>query len=204
MASGPSDARRMSVRITAMALAIALLALPGCQDDRTTGPTTAEFSSARQELAVKNEQGPAAVPQRPKAAPKPPPAAQAPAEAFGAVGGDFHYDPKGKRDPFRSFEWEQMRLALAADDSRGPLEQFDVNQLSLVGVVWHAHNARALVQDPSGMSYIVAEGAKIGKNNGRVMRIDDNLMVVKETYEDWNGEETTKDIEMRIRVTEGG
>ena len=94
-------------------------------------------------------------------------------------------------------------LDLLAEEG-GPLEQFDVNQLSLVGVVWHAASARALVQDPSGMSYIVAEGARIGKNDGRVMRIDDNLMVVKETYEDWQGQETTKDIEMRIRATEGG
>jgi Tfp pilus assembly protein PilP len=87
---------------------------------------------------------------------------------------------------------------------RGPLEQFDVSQLSLIGVVWNANDARALIQDPSGMSYIIAEGAKIGKNSGRVTSIDDNLVVVKETYVDLNLEETTKDIEMRIRATEGG
>lgn len=196
------------MRITAMALAIALLALPGCQDHRPPGPTTAEFKAAREELAAKKAKGDdkqAPVAKAAEPARKQPPAAQGPPESsFAAVGSGFHYDPKGKRDPFRSFEWEQMRLALEANDNRGPLEQFDVSQLSLLGVIWDAKNARALVQDPSGMSYIVAEGAKIGKNNGRVTRIDDNLMVVKETYEDWNGEETTKDIEMRIRVTEGG
>jgi hypothetical protein len=37
-----------------------------------------------------------------------------------------------------------------------------------------------------------------------VIRIDDNLVVVKETYVDFNLEETTKEIEMRIRSTEGG
>ena len=54
------------------------------------------------------------------------------------------------------------------------------------------------------MSYIVAEGTKIGKSNGRVTQIDDNLVVVQETYVDSSGETTTKDIEMRIRATEGG
>jgi Tfp pilus assembly protein PilP len=54
------------------------------------------------------------------------------------------------------------------------------------------------------MTYIVAEGAKVGKNEGRVIQIHDNLVVVKETYVDYLGEETTKDIEMRIRPTEGG
>ena len=195
--------RRMSVRIRAALLVIALLGLPGCQENVTTGPTNADFGEARAELA---SQAKARAGKRPEAratrAKKE--SKGAPAEpAFASIEKSFQYDPRGLRDPFRSFEWEQMRLDTIADQG-GPLEQFDVGQLSLIGVVWHASNARALVRDPSGMSYIVAEGARIGKNEGRVTRIDDNLMVVKETYEDWQGEETTKDIEMRIRATEGG
>jgi hypothetical protein len=37
-----------------------------------------------------------------------------------------------------------------------------------------------------------------------VIDIDDNLIIVKETYVDFLGQETTKDIEMRIRRSEGG
>jgi len=37
-----------------------------------------------------------------------------------------------------------------------------------------------------------------------VTTIDDNLVVVNETYVDFLGQETTKDIEMRIRRSEGG
>jgi len=191
------------VRITAMALAIALLALPGCQEDATVGPTVAEFSEARRELVTKLKKGKVKKVKTPPAGervvtPK------AEDTTFLAMEGSLHYNALGKRDPFRSFEWEQLRLDLGDGSMRGPLEQFDVNQLSLIGVVWNANNARALIQDPSGMSYIVAEGAKIGKNSGRVTSIDDNLVVVKETYVDLNLEETTKDIEMRIRATEGG
>jgi Tfp pilus assembly protein PilP len=61
-----------------------------------------------------------------------------------------------------------------------------------------------LVQDPAGNSYIVGEGTRIGKNEGRVIDIEDNLIIVKETYVDFLGQETTKDIEMRIRRSEGG
>ncbi len=190
------------MRIRATLLVIALLGLPACGDDTATGPTNADFSSARAELAAKaKDRDGKKAKAKPKAKKK---AKGKPAEAsFASVEKGFHYDPRGKRDPFRSFEWEQLRIA-DSEEQGGPLEQFDISQLSLVGVIWHASNARALVQDPSGMSYIVAEGARIGKNDGRVMRIDDNLMVVRETYEDWQGEETTKNIEMRIRVTEGG
>lgn len=201
MAAG-RGARRMSVRIRATLVAIALLGLPGCQDEGVTGPTNADFSSARSELATKSKDKSGQKRKVAKAKAKAKPASAPSEPSFATVDKGFHYDPRGRRDPFRSFEWEQMKLDVVTDE--GPLEQFDVSQLSLVGVVWHAANARALVQDPSGMSYIVAEGARIGKNEGRVTHIDDNLMVVKETYVDWQGEETTKDIEMRIRVTEGG
>jgi Tfp pilus assembly protein PilP len=190
----------MSVRIRATLVAIALLGLPGCQDEVTNGPSTADFTTARAELAAKAKDSSG---EKKVAKAKPKAKGENADASFATVEEGFHYDRRGMRDPFRSFEWEQMGLDSLSDEG-GPLEQFDVSQLSLVGVVWHAANARALVQDPSGMSYIVAEGARIGKNDGRVTRIDDNLMVVKETYEDWQGEETTKDIEMRIRVTEGG
>jgi Tfp pilus assembly protein PilP len=186
-----------------MALAIALLALPGCQEDAGVGPTTAEFSEARRELVTKLKKGKLKKVKTPRAGervvtPK------AEDTTVLAMEGSLHYNAVGKRDPFRSFKWEQLRLDLGDGSMRGPLEQFDVSQLSLIGVVWNANSARALIQDPSGMSYIVAEGAKIGKNSGRVTSIDDNLVVVKETYVDLNLEETTKDIEMRIRATEGG
>ena len=191
------------MRITAMALAIALLALPGCQRDAPVGPTTEDFNQARQELVAKLER------KKAKLATKQPSeervvTAKADDTGLPIMEMRSHYDLVGKRDPFRSFEWEQLELELSDGSTRGPLEQFDVSQLSLVGVVWNAENARALIQDPSGMSYIVAEGAKIGKNSGRVISIDDNLVVVKETYVDLNLEETTKDVEMRIRATEGG
>ncbi len=188
-------------RLVSMLLALGLIGLLGCQDEAPTGPTNADFSAARKELAEKLKKGKKKVVRKQQ-----PAQAEGESEetAFAAVDRSYRYDPKGKRDPFRSFEWEQLKLELTDAEARGPLEQFDVNQLTVVGLVWNDQNARALVQDPSGMSYIVGEGARIGKNEGRVTRIDDNEVVVRETYVDFLGEETTKDVEMRIRVTEGG
>ena len=48
------------------------------------------------------------------------------------------------------------------------------------------------------------EGSAIGKNNGQVIHIGDNLVLVKETYENFAGEQTTKDVELRIRLSQGG
>jgi Tfp pilus assembly protein PilP len=194
----------MDVRNKATALAIALWVLGGCGENRAVGPTTQDFTTARDEKATKlaknpGKKAPVAQARARAAAPE----AQEASFTGGGTAG-FHYDASSLRDPFRSFEWEQLALELSDAATEGPLEKFDVGQLSLVGVVWNATKARALIQDPSGMSYIVAEGTKIGKSNGRVTQIDDNLVVVQETYVDSSGETTTKDIEMRIRATEGG
>jgi Tfp pilus assembly protein PilP len=190
---------RDGVRFKAILTLIAFLVLAGC-DDAPRGPTTEDFSRERKDLMAK-------VKAKKKSGVKPEAkvvAAEPIAPTFGAMGGTFTYDRTGMRDPFRSFEWEERsRLELDIAE-RGPLEQYDVNQLSLLAVVWNTGTARALVQDPAGNSYIVGEGTRIGKNEGRVIDIDDNLIVVKETYVDFLGQETTKDIEMRIRRSEGG
>ncbi len=181
------------------AMATVLLALVGCQEE-VTGPSTSDFDKEREALMArlqkkKSSNEPAAQAAKPAAEPSGP--------GFGAVDQTFAYDRTGKRDPFRSFHWERPDR-VADEERRTPLERFDVAQLSLVAVVWNTGNARALIQDPAGASYIIAEGARIGKNDGRVIDIGDNAVVVKETYKDFLGQETTKDIEMRIRGNQGG
>jgi len=188
------------VRFKAMAMMVALLFLASCEQN-THGPTTEDFNRERDALAarVKTKKPVAQAPAAAVVAQAPPTE-----NVFGGVSGGFVYDPSNLRDPFRSFEWEEKSRAALDMADRGPLEQYDVNQLSLLAVVWNTGTARALVQDPAGKSYIVGAGTRIGKNDGRVVEIGDNLLVVKETYVDFLGQETTKDIEMRIRRSEGG
>jgi len=188
------------IKATGIIITLAVLALAGCEAE-PTGPTKQDFSNERKALMSnleKTKNRPAKPVQVAKAAP------DTSSPDFGATGTGFSYDPTGLRDPFRSFEWEEKsRQALLGSD-RGPLQQYDVNQMSLLAVIWNTGSARALVQDPSGKSYIIGTGTRIGKNEGRVTAINDNLVVVKETYVDFLGQETTKDIEMRIRLSEGG
>ena len=194
----------MKLRVQALGMALGLCVLAGCEEKKSIGPTTQEFNERRQALAGRLAASPGQAPAAPRVsrAAQPPPAAS-PA-AFAADSGDFRYDPAGRRDPFRSYQWEYMKRELADASELGPLAQFDLNQLSVIGIVWNVGRARALVQDPSGMSYVVAQGARVGKNEGVVLKIDDNLMVVRERYVDLYGNESTQDVEMRIRASDGG
>ena len=190
-----------------VALSLGVVAALGCSEEVPTGPTATDFSAEREAVSKraaqreKNAQTAQAVAQgqsRPAASS----GGNAPAGNLGGVDKNFVYDGTGKRDPFRSFLLEKADML--AEQVRGPLEQFDLAQLALEAVIWQTGNARALISDPSGETYIIAEGAKIGKNAGRVIAIDDSTIRVTETYVDHLGRETTKDIELRMRRNEGG
>lgn len=184
-------------------LLIVLVASLGCGDS-ASDPMATEFTSKRKALKAKlaekkGDKASAKVVAKNAARAK----AASQSAGFARVSHDFVYDSTGKRDPFRNFKWERPDR-LRNPDVSGPLEQFDLAQLQLVAVVWKTGNARALVQDPSGVSYIVAEGARLGKNEGTIIAINDNEVRVKETYVDFLGRETTKDIDLRMRGSEGG
>jgi type IV pilus assembly protein PilP len=188
----------MKVRFQTLGAAIAVCILAGCGEETPLGPTTAEFNSERQALVAKLDKG------KGKAAARKPEARAVTGGGFAASGGEFSYDPTGRRDPFRSFEWDHLKREFADAEQSGPLEQYDLTQLALVGVVWDVGRARALVRDPSGMSYVVAAGARMGKNEGLVTQINDNLLIVRERYVDLYGNESSQDVELRIRASDGG
>lgn len=187
-----------------LALSLVVIATGCAEEDQSGKPGVADFEKERQALASRDK-GKAGKKVKKKKGKKG-------EQAKGSSGGtgyaageaDYFYDPRGKRDPFRS-------IRFAADDSDeeqerdfGPLGDFELGQLELSAVIWDAGNPRALILDPGGRSYIVREGSAIGKNNGQVIHIGDNLVLVKETYENFAGEQTTKDVELRIRLSQGG
>jgi type IV pilus assembly protein PilP len=182
--------------IAAAALA-ALLFASGCSE-QAVGPTTADFQKQRAMVVEKQKQ--MAALQLPTKAPKKGEQPQ-PGGSMGSSAG-FVYNPVGRRDPFRSFILD--RLHEDETETKGPLEEYDLSQLEVAGLVWKAERRRALVIDPSGQGYVVEEGDKIGKNNGRVLEIGDSSMRVREEYVDFHGEATTKEIDMRIRQSQGG
>ncbi len=184
----------------ALGLTTALLvALAGCERAPDTAPSVQEYEQ-RRAAAASRAPGLTTTPRL-----------AAPTQQGDAVDGpsgttqtaQYRYIAEGKRDPFRSFVLDQSNRV--AEEERGPLEQFDVSQLTVVAVVWGTGRARALIEDPSGRGYIIQEGTPIGKNDGYVVRISDNSVLVEETYVDFSGEKTNNEIEMRVRtMTQGG
>ena len=183
-----------------------VIAMTGCgeEEDQSGKPTTAEFENERSALA--NREKAKSKKRAKKKGKKKGGDSESPAASSGGyavASQDYFYDPRGKRDPFRSFRFE-VEEESSNKEIAGPLGDFELGQLELSAVIWDAGNPRALIMDPGGRSFIVREGDQVGKNSGQVIHIGDSLVLVKETYENFAGEQTTKDVELRISLSQGG
>ena len=139
----------------------------------------------------------------PASAPAPPPKAATKLPARDAGKGTqkvvYRYDPANKPDPFRPF----ILLQKKAETAISPLQKYDLGQITLKAVVWGMDQPRAMVEDPTGKGYVIQIGTDIGKNSGKVIKIDDRQVLVRETYVDYTGRETTKDVALKILASDG-
>lgn len=99
---------------------------------------------------------------------------------------EFVYVTEGRRDPFVPLTRIRRPLVASAEPAT-PLQRYDLSQFKLVGVIVGKGASRAMVVAPDGKSYILAKGVKIGKNNGVVISINSEVVLVEEKYFDFSG-----------------
>ncbi len=87
------------------------------------------------------------------------------------------YSPIGKRDPFKPPATTTTGKEIL---SLNPLERFAVEQFQLRAILKGMGKNRAMIEDPEGRSYIIAEGDRIGKERATVSKILTNEIIVTE------------------------
>ncbi|MBX2988816.1 MAG: pilus assembly protein PilP [Bdellovibrionaceae bacterium] len=165
-------------------ISMSLLAPAHSQQAPSDGSLPPEFMS---ETAA-----PAAPASPPVAAPAPVPAAPANGTAVApssgtAVGAEqYVYDPAGRRDPFRPY-----RMVRSSDEKKAagevaiePLQKYDLDQLTLIGILWDVRQPRALIRDSDGNFHTIVKSTKLGRYNGYVAAIREGEIVVVESIED--------------------
>ncbi len=116
---------------------------------------------------------------------------------------EYRYDPYGKVDPFEPFILVEGPGGIGGAEN--PLEQSDVNDFKLVGLIWGIQDARAIVVDPSGKSYVVRKGIRIGRNEGELIGIYKDRIVVLEKIRDLEGNVIkTNKIDLKLEELGGG
>ena len=109
----------------------------------------------------------------------------------------FVYDPSGKRDPFRPFDF-----APKSDDGavKTELETYLIGQLKLTAILDGFDGPIAMVENEAGKGFRLKKGVKVGPNGGEVVEILKDKVLILESSVDFTGQKTSKTIEIRIRT----
>ena len=116
------------------------------------------------------------------------------------------YDPKDKINPFLPLI-RQEPVKAAAETSlkketrkkrvpRTPLEKIELSQLRLRAIVRIESGNKALVEESTGKGYILEKGTYIGTNQGRVVAIEKDRVIIEEEVENVLGDYSLQRKEM--------
>ena len=114
------------------------------------------------------------------------------------------YDPMGKIDPFEPL-FKEKPVSVKKKESkkkkripRTPLERIDLSQLKLVGIILSPSGNMALVEESSGKGYVIKKGTYIGTNAGKVVKINQEKVIVEEEFEDDFGKVNTRKRKIKL------
>lgn len=96
----------------------------------------------------------------------------------------FNYNPRGRRDPFAQILPDRQASRGRVNGPYLPLQQYDLQELKLTGIIWDVARPRAMLKDPKGRVHIVGPNAKLGRRNGYIAVIREGEVVVVETVEE--------------------
>ena len=128
--------------------------------------------------------------------------------------GTYRYNPEGKPDPFKPFikVVEKKNPAEKAPGTQlteeqavflSPLQRFSTEEFRLTGIVLTGTKKFAMVESPEGKHYILHRNTLIGVNEGRVIKIFSDSVVVLEKIKDFEGNTNMERVVLTLRQNGG-
>jgi len=128
-------------------------------------------------------------------------------EAFSPKSGEepYTYDTSGRRDPFKPLIAATRPTAVLSEEKLNcpPTQDFELASLRLVAIVWGDMGRKAMLKAPNGRGYAVTEEMLIGRNCGRIRRIESNAVVIEQARQDSEGNVLKEEVVLRLREREG-
>ncbi len=115
----------------------------------------------------------------------------------------YMYDPKGRRDPFLSLIAPTRQKSLKVKGG-SPFESYGVDEINLLAIAWDKQKYYALIMFPDRKSYTITEGTKLGVHGGKVEKITQDTVLIREYIKDYRGVVKPKDSLLKLRKEEGG
>lgn len=79
------------------------------------------------------------------------------------------------------------------------LQQFELSQLKVAGVIYGTREPKVLFEDPSGLTHIATINSKIGKLGGSIVKIEKTSVVIREDVTRLDGSTETRFISMPLK-----
>lgn len=94
----------------------------------------------------------------------------------------YHYDPMGKKDPFKPLIREEKKITekVLIKGPLTPLQKYTLAELKLVAIIMGIRDSKAMVEDSKGDGYIISKGTPIGDRYGEVAEIKRNEVIIVE------------------------
>lgn len=120
----------------------------------------------------------------------------------------YKYNPSGKPDPFKPFVEQELAVKKKKEAAKSlplsPLQRANIDQFKLAGISGDENGRRAIVQDVRGKVYPISKGTYIGTNNGRVVAILVDRIIIEERVKEIDGKKTKLNrITVQLRREEG-
>ncbi|MCB0342833.1 MAG: pilus assembly protein PilP [Bdellovibrionales bacterium] len=95
----------------------------------------------------------------------------------------YNYNPEGRRDPFEPFTTIQVTVGVdgPAAGPMLPLQQFDLGQIKLIGIMWDVKDPKAMFLDPNNEVHTLRKNDRLGRSNGYIAVIREGEVVIVET-----------------------
>ncbi len=98
----------------------------------------------------------------------------------------FSYEPSGRREPFKTLIADEIPdvadvvLIATPEVIQTPLQKFPLDQMKLTGLILGGLGDYARLVAPDGKSYTINIGTLVGNQEGKVISITENAVIVKE------------------------
>ena len=117
----------------------------------------------------------------------------------------YLYDPAGRRDPFLSIIEAAKKDRETEKKKKGikPSESYDVNEIKVIAIATDKKNRYAMMLFPDNKYFTVREGMTLGRYGGKVTRITEEGVSVREYIKDYKGMTQPKDTILKLRKEEG-
>ncbi|OGW47921.1 MAG: hypothetical protein A2Y66_01220 [Nitrospirae bacterium RBG_13_41_22] len=117
------------------------------------------------------------------------------------VQGVYTYDSKGRRDPFLTLIAISKEKPIKRKGA-SPIESFSIEEIRLLAIARDKEKHYALIMLPDRKNFTITEGTTLGLQGGKVEKITDDMVLIREYVRDYRGDIKAKDTVLKLHKEE--